>query len=108
MAEVQTKPTLFWRLKQEGKHFKQVYFVHEVEMVKAYDEIVDFIASGTSPESVAGFQPSEDVKERVRELIAREKEDTLSTEETTELNLYVQLEHIMRLAKARARRLMVA
>jgi len=47
------------------------------------------------------------VKERVGELITREKEGALSMEETTELNLYIQLEHIMRLTKARARQLMV-
>lgn len=76
-------------------------------MTKAYDEIVNFIASGTSPESVVSFQPSETVRERVGELIAREKESALSAEETTELNLYIQIEHIMRLAKARARQLMV-
>ena len=76
-------------------------------MPKAYDEIVNFIASGTSPESVVSFQPSEEVRERVGELIAREKESELSAEETTELNLYIQIEHIMRLAKARARQLIV-
>jgi hypothetical protein len=77
-------------------------------MTKAYDEIVNFIAAGTSPASVVSFQPSEEVKNRVGELIAREKESELSAEEVTELNLYIQLEHIMRLAKARARQMMVA
>lgn len=76
-------------------------------MIKAYDEIVNFISSGTSPESVVSFQISEVVKERVGELIAREKEDQLSTEESTELDLYIQMEYIMRLAKASARQLMV-
>ena len=77
-------------------------------MTKAYDEIINFIAAGTSPATVASFQPSDEVKTRVGDLIAREKEETLSAEEKTELNLYMQLEHIMRLAKARARQLMVA
>lgn len=77
-------------------------------MTKAYDEIVNFIAAGTSPASVVSFQPSEEVKTRVGELITREKESELSAEEMTELNLYIQLEHIMRLAKARARQMMVA
>ncbi len=72
--------------------------------VKAYEEVVNFIASGTSPDSVIHFQPSESVKERVATLISHEKTDGLSPEETTELNLYMQLEHIMRLAKARARK----
>lgn len=77
-------------------------------MTKAYDEIINFIAAGTSPASVVSFQPSEEVKDRIGELIAREKENELSTEEIAELNLYIQLENIMRLAKARARQMMVA
>lgn len=77
-------------------------------MTKAYEEIVNFIASGTSPASVVSFQPSAEVKARVGDLIEKEKVNSLSAEETAELNLYLQLEHIMRLAKARARQLMVA
>lgn len=68
-----------------------------------YQEIVDFIASGTSPESVLTFSPSEEVKQQVADLIHKEKTIGLSSEESSELNHYLQLEHIMRLAKARAR-----
>jgi hypothetical protein len=39
----------------------------------------------------------------VEELIQREKTTGLTPDETTELDSYVQLEHLMRLAKARAR-----
>ncbi len=38
-------------------------------MLRAYEEIVDFIALGPSPDSVADFQPSQAAKERVAELI---------------------------------------
>ena len=72
-------------------------------MVKAYQEVIDFIASGTRPDTVIQFHPSESVKERVADLIAREKTDGLSADEQAELDLYLQLEHIMRLVKARAR-----
>lgn len=72
--------------------------------VKVYEEVVDFIASGTTPDSVVHFHPSESVKERVSDLISREKTAELSEEEKSELDLYMQLEHIMRLAKARARK----
>ena len=41
---------------------------------------------------------------RVGELIRREKSDGLTAEETAELDHYMQLEHLMRLAKARERR----
>ena len=81
--------------------------LQKVAIAKAYDEVVNCIVLATSPESVVSFRPSAAVKARVDELIAKEKEDGLSTEETTALSLYIQLEHIMRLAKARARQLMV-
>lgn len=73
----------------------------------AYDEIVDFIAAGTTPSGVVAFRPSPEAKARVADLISREKTDGLNDEETAELNHYMQLEHIMRLAKARARKYLV-
>ncbi len=72
---------------------------------RAYEEFIDFIASGPSPDTVATFQTSDVCKQRVAELIDREKTNGLSKEEKSELDHYLQLEHIMRLAKARARRL---
>ena len=72
-------------------------------MTRAYEEIIDFIAAGTSPSGLVAFQPSEAAKARVADLIHLEKTTGLSPDETTELNHYLQLEHLMRLAKARAR-----
>ena len=72
-------------------------------MSVAYEEFVDFIAGGTTPESVIAFQPSEATKERVADLIRREKTTGLSPDEVAELNQCMQIEHLMRLAKARAR-----
>lgn len=72
--------------------------------VRAYEEIVDFIAAGTSPNNVVAYQSSPAAKARVADLILREKSAGLSAEEKSELDHYMQLEHIMRLAKARAHR----
>lgn len=69
----------------------------------AYEEIIEFIAVGTTPKQVVSFQPSENAKARVADLIRREKTSGLTDAETAELNHYMQLEHLMRLAKARAR-----
>jgi len=69
---------------------------------RAYEEVVDFIAAGTSSREVISFRPSEEAKARVANLVAREKAGSLSEEERSELEHYLQLEHIMRLAKARA------
>ena len=74
-----------------------------MSLMRAYEEVIEFIAAGTSPSSVVSFQPSEAVKERVADLIHQEKSTGLSAEEKSELDHYLQLEHLMRLAKARAR-----
>ena len=72
-------------------------------MTVAYDELIDFILSGRSPRDVIDFEASELTKRRVWELIQREKESRLTPEESSELETFMQLEHIMRLTKARAR-----
>jgi len=72
-------------------------------MTVAYEEIVDFIAAGTTPQSVVDFRPSDETKARVGDLIRQQKTDSLSPDESAELNHYLHLEHVMRLAKARAR-----
>ena len=71
-------------------------------MSTAYDEIVDFIAA-TNPAAVAAFEASQATKDRVAELIHKEKTVGLDLDEAAELKQFLNLEHIMRLAKARAR-----
>ncbi len=72
-------------------------------MIRVYDEIVEFIAAGTTPSSVACFEPSQQTKDCVADLIHKEKTDGLTAEESSELDHFMRLEHLMRLAKARAR-----
>ncbi|MEN9567889.1 MAG: hypothetical protein RLZZ69_3085 [Cyanobacteriota bacterium] len=73
-------------------------------MSRAYEEVIDFIAAGTTPDNIVNFHPSDETKQRVADLIHREKTSGLTRDETSELDHYVQLEHLMRLAKARARK----
>lgn len=72
--------------------------------MKAYEEVIEFIASQTSPNKLVNFEPSAVARKRVADLIYKEKTLGLSLEEKSELDHYIQLEHIMRLAKARARK----
>ena len=72
-------------------------------MIRAYEEIVDFMAAGTSPSTVAKFEASDATIQRVAELIHREKTTGLSPDDAAELDHYMQLAHLMRLTKARAR-----
>ncbi len=72
-------------------------------MATVYDEIVDFIAAGSTPDAVAHFEPSQQTKDYVAELIHKEKTAGLTPDESSELDHFMTLEHVMRLAKARAR-----
>jgi hypothetical protein len=73
--------------------------------VKPYEELVQFIAA-LSPQEVVDFKPSEPARQRVWELIERQKTSALPPEDKSELDHYLEIEHLMRLAKARARQLL--
>ena len=72
--------------------------------VNACDEIIDFFIAGKSPDQVDAFRPSAETNARISGLLDLAKEDRLSADERSELDDYLQLEHLMILAKARARR----
>jgi hypothetical protein len=70
---------------------------------KSYEEIIDFIAAGTTPQAVVAFRPSPGVQQWIAELVERSKAGSISAEDQSELEDYLQLEHLMIMAKARAR-----
>jgi hypothetical protein len=76
--------------------------------IPSYLEIIDFIASGTTSQAVADYLPSPEAQRRIAELIAQEKEGSLSVEEKSELDHFMDLEHILRVAKARARQILAS
>ena len=71
--------------------------------MKAYDELIDFIAAGHSSDQLATFEPSSETRQRAWELVRKEKEAGLTDDERHDLDVFAQLEHFMRLIKARAR-----
>lgn len=73
---------------------------------KVYDKVIEFIAS-SSPQNVIAFRPSEEAKARVADLIFREKAEGLSQAEKSELDLCLQIEHLMRMAKLRAQHYLI-
>jgi len=73
-----------------------------------YMEIVDFIAGGTTPEMVMNFHPSDAGQRRVSALLTRNLAGELSVDEQAELDHFIELEHILRMAKARARQILTA
>jgi hypothetical protein len=76
--------------------------------VPSYLEIIDFIAAGTTPQAIVDYRPSAELRQRVVELIAREKEASLSLEDRSELDHAMVLEHILRIAKQRAKQFLIS
>jgi hypothetical protein len=74
-----------------------------MKTARAYEEIIDFIAAGTTPRAVVAFHPSDGVQRRVAELVERSSQGSISADDQSELEDFLQLEHIMIMAKARAR-----
>ena len=70
--------------------------------INAYEELIDVIATGPAAERIVRFGASEENQRRVADLLNREKRGTLLPQETADLNHYLQFEHLVRMAKARA------
>jgi hypothetical protein len=70
---------------------------------KAYDEIVELFARGTSPAEVLRFHPSLAAEQRARYLLEHNKTGELTEDEAAELEQLGHLEHLVQLVKARAR-----
>ncbi len=71
--------------------------------MNARDELVDFLVGHIPARDLADFQASEQARQRVWALIAKEKDVGLLPEEKLELDDYLKLEHLLVLAKAKAR-----
>ena len=65
-------------------------------------QIVNLLASQPAPQAILDIRPSAAFQARVSTLLARNKERTLSRQEEAELERCLMLEHLVRLAKARA------
>lgn len=67
-----------------------------------FEDIAQFIAEAVGAERLRAFRPSPTAEKRVAELLAKQHEGTLRPKEREELDMFVQLDHVMSLAKARA------
>lgn len=65
-------------------------------------QIIAVLAGQPSPEEVLALRPSLAMQERASRMLARSKEGNLSVQEATELERYLTLEHLVRLAKGHA------
>jgi len=72
------------------------------------DAIIKFITSFPSPEEVLAFKPSSESQERLNELLQKQGARDLSPEEHHELDYFMLVEHIMRMARFEAKERLAA
>lgn len=71
--------------------------------MKPFEEIVKFITDAADANKLTAFRPSAASEKRVAVLLAKQTDSTFHPKEREELQTFVQLDHVMSLAKARAR-----
>jgi hypothetical protein len=83
-----------------------VYFLLEPDMSAIdypalYDDLLDLLADSADAKRVLAFRLSEEKQTRLDELLDKNRDGTLTVEESSELDAYEQFEHLVRLLKAR-------
>ncbi len=76
--------------------------------LRVYDEMIDFITSAPRPEEIVSFAPSSQSQQRLEDLQFKLREEGLDTSEQQELERFVMIEQIMRMAKAKAKKRLAA
>ena len=71
-------------------------------LVQDESAIMDVLTSRPTPDQVLAIRSSPELQARVSELLQRNKDKTLDPREEAELERYLTLEHLVRLAKAHA------
>lgn len=72
-----------------------------LEYNSVYDELAFFLAN-LSPRKVLGYKASAKAQERVNILLEKNTNGGLTADENAEMERYMTVEHIVRLAKAKA------
>ena len=71
--------------------------------MKPCEEIVSFIASTAGAERLDALRPAKAAEQRAERLPGKLKDGTIRPAVRRDLDLFVRLDHVMSLAKARAR-----
>jgi hypothetical protein len=68
-----------------------------------FDEITDFLASAPTAEAIIAYKPSSILDQRLHELLDKNSQDQISPSEQTELNEFLQMNHLLTVLQAKAR-----
>jgi len=67
----------------------------------AFDGLLELLASNADPQQILGFHLPADNQRRLDELLAKNRANTLTDADKAELQSFEQLEHVVRLLKAK-------
>ncbi|MPR34294.1 hypothetical protein [Salmonirosea aquatica] len=70
---------------------------------RVFDEVIDFITSIPRPEDILAYKPSLAGQQRLELLVEKKRSGLLSDDEMHELEQYLMVEHLMRVAKKKAK-----
>ena len=72
-----------------------------IDIHAVYDELLDLLADSADAQRVLAFRLSVGQQGRLDTLLDKNREGTLTAEETAELDAFERFEHLVRLLKAR-------
>jgi hypothetical protein len=74
-----------------------------VDYPPVYDDLVELLARNANAGDVLSFQLSDEQQRRVDDLLSKNRDGTLTPQESAELDGFEHFEHVVRLLKARVR-----
>jgi hypothetical protein len=74
-----------------------------IDFPPVYDDLVELLANSAVADEVLSFQLSNEKQRRLDSLLDKNRDGTLSPQESAELDAFEQFEHVVRLLKARVR-----
>lgn len=72
------------------------------KQVSPIEELADFLARRPTIEEILAFRLSDEALDRARELLAKSKDETLTADESRELDRMIVLDDVLGLVRARA------
>ena len=71
---------------------------------RVFDEIIDFITSIPQPQQILNYKSSKSTQNRLDDLLEKKRNEQLNDNELHELDQFIMTEHIMRIAKIKAKK----
>lgn len=67
------------------------------------DVVTDFLGSAPSLDEIAGYRLPQELQERARSLLEKNRAGSLSDDERSEMEEFREIDHLLTLVKAKAR-----